>query len=224
LALIASVAWAQGDVDKGKELWASHNCKSCHGANGEGQYAGPRAGDGKTAEEWVTQVRTPRNRMPSFRPEQISDADITDMWAYMQTLEKPASFERVTYTPQADDPPGKLHMANSNCIACHGNFGEGLVQNAFVNQGRDVTADVVMTQLRTPRNRMPSFSATQVSDEQAGQIGEFLASVSDRLKALMPVSGGSPPWRTPAGLISIGGLILIGVGVVLKTLRRRQTA
>lgn len=43
LAFTAGVALAQtGDPTRGKDLWAQNNCKSCHGVNGEGAYAGPR--------------------------------------------------------------------------------------------------------------------------------------------------------------------------------------
>ena len=42
-ALFAITAAAQGTGDpaNGKTQWAARNCKSCHGDNGEGKYAGP---------------------------------------------------------------------------------------------------------------------------------------------------------------------------------------
>ena len=41
-ALFAMTVAAQGTGDpaKGKAAWAATNCKSCHGENGEGKYAG----------------------------------------------------------------------------------------------------------------------------------------------------------------------------------------
>ncbi|NTU64978.1 MAG: cytochrome c, partial [Chloroflexi bacterium] len=46
LGLLTGVAFAQaGDVDRGKQLWAEAKlCKNCHGLNGVGGLAGPRAG------------------------------------------------------------------------------------------------------------------------------------------------------------------------------------
>jgi ubiquinol-cytochrome c reductase cytochrome c subunit len=221
-ALIGSVVWAQGDAGKGKELWAQRNCKNCHGENGEGGYAGPRAGDGSTVDVWISQVRTPKNRMPAYIAEQMSDADITDMWAYMQTLQKPASWDRVSYEAMADDPAGKVLMASNRCIACHGNFGEGLVNFAFVKAEREVTTEVIMTQVRTPRQNMPSFSAAQISDDEVGQIAGFMASVADRLKAALPETGGPALWTTVASVLSLSGLTLLGIGAGLRAWKRRH--
>ena len=91
--LTTSVALAQDPV-KGKELWEKEiwQCQSCHGPAGEGLWAGPRAGDGKTAQEWIDQVRNPKRNMPRFSPEQVSDEQITDMHAYVESLPKPDSF------------------------------------------------------------------------------------------------------------------------------------
>ena len=123
LVLMAATVAAQGagDPAKGKAAWAQANCKSCHGENGEGKYAGARAGDGKTAADWIKQARTPRANMPAYATAQISDTALTDMWAYMQTLPKPASFTPVSTTVAAGDPPGKQVMIDKRCVACHGN-------------------------------------------------------------------------------------------------------
>ena len=53
LALMVGSVSAADDAVKGKTLWDAKNCKSCHGANGEGKYAGPRAGDTRVAADWV---------------------------------------------------------------------------------------------------------------------------------------------------------------------------
>lgn len=207
VAFFASPADAQGPGDpvKGKTLWDQSLCKNCHGANGEGKYAGPRAGDGKTAADWIKQARTPRQAMPAFDTNHVSDADLTDMWAYMQTLPKPASFTPVTYTAQAGDPPGKILFASKRCWACHGEmlFGAPTIKSRFTDRGRAVTAQAVITQLRTPAQRMPMFTAAQVSDAEAAQIAEFLASfqVTATLTATVPVTVPTatrvPPTNTP---------------------------
>ena len=174
--LAAGTALAQGSGDpvKGKTLWEAKNCKSCHGPNGEGKYAGPRAGDGKTAADWIKQARTPRQNMPAYDEKHISDQDLTDMTAYMQTVAKPASFTPVAYTPAANDLPGKVLFNQKRCVACHGADPSGFVKSRFTDKGRTVAAADVIKQLRTPAQNMPMFSATQVSDAEAGQIAEYL--------------------------------------------------
>jgi mono/diheme cytochrome c family protein len=141
-------------------------CKNCHGANGEGGLAAPRAGDGKTAEEWIKQVRTPRANLPAFNDAKVIDQEIADMWEYMQTLPKPASFTPTQFPLPANAPAGLTLMAQKRCVACHGD-GTQTVQLRFVSRGREVTTEAVIKQLRTPAQFMPMFSATQVSDEQA---------------------------------------------------------
>ena len=162
----------EGDSTKGKTLWQGYSCKRCHGDNGEGKYAGPRAGDGKKAADWIKQVRTPRRNMPGFSVAQLSDADLTDMWAYMQTLTKPASFTPLTYTPAQGDMPGKALFIQKRCVACHGD-GKGLVKARFTDKGRTPTAADVIKSMRMP-DKMPSYSANQVSDAEANQMAEYL--------------------------------------------------
>ena len=48
----------------------------------------------------------------------------------------------------------------------------------FSDQGRTVTQDAVIKQLRTPFQKMPMFSDAQVSDNQAGQIAAYMASLA----------------------------------------------
>jgi len=229
LALLIGAAGAQstGDPVHGKEAWAQHNCKSCHGANGEGKYAGPRAGDGKTAADWLKQVRQPRAKMPAYRPDQATDQQIADMWAYMQTLPKPASFKPEVPVIAPGDPPGKTLMAKNRCVACHG-YGEGLVKVAFTDRGRQVTYDAVLKQLRDPRQRMPIFGPEHVSNEEVQQIADFLASYQTAAPAAPAPAAAAPQAPAPATLPVTGGdpssllaaLGLAGVGIGLW-LRRR---
>jgi len=227
LSLLASIAWAQGDVERGKELWSTTTCQKCHGENGEGKYAGVRAGDGKTLETWITQSRTPRGKMPSYPEAKLSDADITDMWAYMQTLTKPESFSKIAYEAQAGDHPGKVLWADKNCEACHSNFGEGKIKKTFVDAGVPVTYEAVVAQMRTPKADMPVYGPSQVSDEEAAQIVEFMVLQAEALAGgaapeTLPESGGQN-WGSVAGLLALAGLLLLGLGTGL-TLRERNRA
>lgn len=214
LALMASTALAQGGGDpaKGKTLWAQNNCKNCHGDNGEGKYAGVRAGDGKMAADYIKQARTPRANMPAYTAAQLSDADLTDMWAYMQTLAKPAAFTRTAVPTEAGEPEGKTLLGQKNCVACHGNFAAGMVKTRFVDQNREVTAEAVLKQLRTPAKMMPAFSATQVTDAQATTIAAFLKTQAAAAKAA------AAPAPAPAALPKTGAPLAALAGVALAVL------
>lgn len=196
-ALFAMTVAAQGTGDPaaGKTAWAQRACKSCHGDNGEGKYAGPLAGTTRTSAEWITQVHTPRANMPAFTTAQISDTVITDMWAYMKTLTKPASFTPVSTTVPAGALPGHQLTVDKRCVACHGNV-QAFVKSRFVDQNREVTTDAILKQLRTPARNMPMFSATQVTDPQAAQIADYFKAQAAIVKAAAVVTSTAPVTAT----------------------------
>ena len=222
LVLIAGSALAQGGGDpvKGKTLWDANLCKSCHGPNGEGKYAAPLAGTTRTLDEVVKQVRTPRANMPAFDDKHIADQDLKDIWAYMQTLTKPASFTPTTYTAAAGDMPGKVLLNQKRCVACHGSDPSGFIKARFTDKGRTVAVADVLKQLRTPFQKMPMFSTTQVSDEQAGQIADYYRSLQPAVvpapapaPATLPKSGGQSPWAALPLVLMVAGVGLLGMGV-----------
>ncbi len=229
LGLMTSVASADvGDAARGKALWEAKLCKNCHGANGEGAFAGPRAGDGKSADDWLKQVRTPRANMPAFNDVQVSNQEVADMWTYMQTLSKPAAFAPTQFPLAAAATEGEKLVAQKRCVACHGDYA-GTLKFRFVAKGRTtIDTATVLKQLRTPAQNMPMFSASQVTDEQAAQIAAYLQTRLDTLTSAsgaaaapntLPATGGSPAASPlPLALVLLGALML-GVGVLSKSKR-----
>jgi len=70
----------------GQALYEQH-CAACHGQRGEG-YIGDRLVGLRLSLPEVTQLlRQPRAMMASFGPEQLSDRQITDIYAYLRTLD-----------------------------------------------------------------------------------------------------------------------------------------
>jgi len=201
--LATSLAFAQ-DPDNGKVLWEEtvKQCQRCHGMAGEGKWAGPLAGHAKSADEWIAQVRTPRNRMPSFSTEQISDAMITDMHAYLTTLTKPDGFTPADAELADDAMEGQKLMVEKKCVACHGVAGP---INGFIKRGEVPTVERIVTQLRTPFKNMPSYSESQVSEAEATLIVDFM--VSQMPPPELPVSGATQS-TTDEGLLVI--LLLAG--------------
>jgi mono/diheme cytochrome c family protein len=222
--VVPAFAQGGGDPVKGKAAWEAKNCKNCHGANGEGNYAGVRAGDGKTAADWIKQVRTPRQNMPAYSAAQVSDQELTDMVAYMQTLTKPASFTPKTYTAAAGDAPGFALLNQKRCVACHGNAA-AFVKSRFTDKGRTVTAADVIKQLRTPAQGMPAYSATQVSDAEAGQIADFLKSLAAAPAApaapvALPTAGGEAS-SLPFVVVALG-VAAVGIGAGTLVVARKR--
>ena len=228
LGMVTSIAYADaGDPARGKHLWAEVKlCKNCHGLYGEGAYAGPRAGDGKSLEAWIKQVRTPRANMPRFNDVQVSDQEIADMWEYMQTLSKPTSFTPKTYTPKPGDSAGLILVQQKRCVACHGDYSQ-MLKFRFVAQNRTVIdAATVIKQLRTPAKNMPAFSAAQVSDEEAAKIAAYLqvrlneVSAASAPPTTLPVSGGEQPASAWPVALMIAGASMLVTGLAVRTRRR----
>jgi mono/diheme cytochrome c family protein len=205
MGLTASVAFAQ-DPERGKTLWEEETlCQRCHGAMGEGVWAKPLAGDELTVEEWIAQVRSPRNRMPRFSEAQVSDEMIRDMHAYLTSLPKPTQ----TGFQEADLPddahPGQVLIVEKRCVACHSTTGP---INPFTSRNEMPTAEAVIAQIRNPKNRMPMFREDQVSDEEAATIAEFLA--TQFTPQALPESGkAATPYAMPLSIL-LGTLLLAG--------------
>ena len=226
LSFVPSVALAQ-DPDAGKMVWEQQvwQCSRCHGAMGEGLYGRPLSNSTLTEDEWIDQVRNPRRFMPHFSEAQVSDQQIKDIHAYITSLPAPTGdFQRHDPGITASSPGQEL-MIQKNCVACHEDAvrdGTGAPISGFIERGVTPTADVVIKQLRTPFKNMPSFSADQVSDEEAAQIADYLAmAVANQQQATpgtLPQSGGDSPATTTLPLIAL----LVGSGLVIAGLTLRR--
>jgi ubiquinol-cytochrome c reductase cytochrome c subunit len=78
-----------GNADNGKRLFVKDGCYQCHGYAGQGGAAGARiAAIGLNAQGLIRYVRAPGGQMPAYTNKVISDQELTDIHAYLQTLPK----------------------------------------------------------------------------------------------------------------------------------------
>ncbi len=75
------------DSDRGQELFFTNGCNVCHGDTGEGGIGPMIARTALTFSQIVDQYRNPREAMPQFTPDVISNADALDIYSWLQTLE-----------------------------------------------------------------------------------------------------------------------------------------
>src|SRR5216684_2047970 len=77
------------DAPAGQKAFMKYQCYTCHGTVGQG---GERGSGPKLApnpfpwEGFRFQVRTPRQDMPSYRPAQLSDKELADIYAYVTSI------------------------------------------------------------------------------------------------------------------------------------------
>ena len=90
LATTALVAQTSaGDAANGKKLFLRDGCYECHGYAGQGGRDGARiAVIGLNPQGLIRYVRAPVGQMPAYTDKVISDQELTDIHAYLQTMAK----------------------------------------------------------------------------------------------------------------------------------------
>ena len=91
LAGFAAAETQPGDASKGKMLFERDGCYQCHGHSGQGGLAGARLSQTKLPQiAFIAYVRNPKSgMMPPFRAKVLSDQDLADIYAYIQTFPAP---------------------------------------------------------------------------------------------------------------------------------------
>ena len=98
-ALASTMAWAQdapqGDAANGKRIYLADGCFTCHGRSGQGgAYTGPAPILAHTAlpfDGFRGELRNPANDMPAYSEAVLSDKDIADIYAFVESLPGPRS-------------------------------------------------------------------------------------------------------------------------------------
>ena len=95
-ALAASLVVGHGavaaDAARGKTLFTQkYGCFQCHGTEGQGSAAtGPKLAPGPLPYEALSSfIRTSSRNMPPYREQVLPEADLQDIYAYLQSM-KPA--------------------------------------------------------------------------------------------------------------------------------------
>ena len=104
---IASVLAAQtpapaGNAQKGKQLFQNDGCYQCHGREAQGGLGtGPRLAPRPIAFPALSKyVRQPTGQMPPYTSKVLSDQDLADIYAYLQSRPK-ATPSRLSGNPAA---------------------------------------------------------------------------------------------------------------------------
>src|SRR5215470_1751107 len=78
-----------GNVAKGKKLYLDKGCWTCHDYEAQGGN-GPRlSSTALPLRAFTAYIRSPRGTMPPYLAKVISDADVADLYAFLQAQPKP---------------------------------------------------------------------------------------------------------------------------------------
>ena len=92
-AVFAPGAALAASADNGKVAFVKHGCWQCHGFEGQGSSdtsAGRVLADTKLPfDAFKAYVRDPSGAMPPFHAEILSDSDLSDIYAYLESRPQP---------------------------------------------------------------------------------------------------------------------------------------
>jgi ubiquinol-cytochrome c reductase cytochrome c subunit len=89
-------AGTAGDAEAGRRDYLTYACYYCHGTVGQGGRDGPRIA--RTAREiapFIAYVRSPTGAMPPYREAILSDAQLTDILAFLKSLPEPPALDAI---------------------------------------------------------------------------------------------------------------------------------
>ncbi|MBI4317687.1 MAG: c-type cytochrome [Chloroflexi bacterium] len=182
VAVGLAAAEPSADAAKGKELFAAKLCANCHGQNAEGGFGPTLAGTQRTLAQVTAKARAKVGNMPGFSEAQVSDAEIADIVDFLKSTPAPATRGTYAFSTKEGDPAGQVIFVENGCAACH------RIPPSVAGTRLDAAQEI--TQVRTPRARMPSFTAAQISDADVTTVNEWLRS--------MPAPAAAPKPQPPA--------------------------
>jgi mono/diheme cytochrome c family protein len=84
---VLSSGAAAGDAAKGKIAFVKNGCYQCHGFVGQGGQAGAKLAPKPMPQEaFVNFVRTTNRAMPPYSEQILSNEDLADIYAYLETI------------------------------------------------------------------------------------------------------------------------------------------
>ena len=89
-AILAQAPAPAGDSQKGKLLFEKDGCYECHGHQAQGGAAGARLAPKPIA--WAAfskYVRHPTGQMPPYTAKVLSDGELADVYAFLQSIPPP---------------------------------------------------------------------------------------------------------------------------------------
>ena len=79
-----------GNAGNGKKIYSTYGCYQCHGYEAHGGQAGPRLAPRPIAFATFTRyVRRPTGQMPPYTGKVVSDQELADIYAFLQTIPAP---------------------------------------------------------------------------------------------------------------------------------------
>jgi mono/diheme cytochrome c family protein len=95
-----------GNADNGKKLFTADGCYQCHGYEGQGSTAtGPRLAPRPMPFAQLSKyVRAPTGQMPPYTAKVLSDQELSDIYAYLQSRPQAPAMDTLVLLKDVDQP------------------------------------------------------------------------------------------------------------------------
>ena len=169
-----------GNPQNGKRVFDNQGCSACHGNQGSGisgsknEVTAPRIGPPRVSQTlFANTVRKPTGTMPPYSSSAISDAELVDLYAYLQSLAPALKADLAA----ANARNGERLFTKYGCYECHGAEGQGATQTGGSRIGPiRIAFPSFVVYVRQPTGQMPPYTAKAVSDVELADIYVFLES------------------------------------------------
>lgn len=97
LAQTRSASTPPGNAQNGRKLFENYGCYQCHGREAQGGLGtGPRLGPKPIAFTAVQRyIRHPTGQMPPYTAKVVSDKDLADIYAFLQSVKQPPAVNEI---------------------------------------------------------------------------------------------------------------------------------
>ena len=90
------VAAQTASAEKGKAAYVKHGCWQCHGFVGQGGVTGPKLAPNPMPFEALSAfVRFTNGAMPPYQSAMLSNADLADIYAYLQSIPQAPDYKSI---------------------------------------------------------------------------------------------------------------------------------
>jgi mono/diheme cytochrome c family protein len=96
MSLFGPASALAASAEHGKIVFMKKGCWECHGTLGQGASTGPRLAPNPIPYQALANfVRTTSRAMPPYREKILSDADLADIYAYLQSIPKASDVKAI---------------------------------------------------------------------------------------------------------------------------------
>jgi mono/diheme cytochrome c family protein len=100
-ASLAAGSAVAGDAQKGNVAYVKNGCFQCHGFVGQGGAAGPKlTPQPMPYEAFAGFVRTTNRQMPPYSEQILSNEDLADIYAYVESIPPPPDYKSIPLLSQ----------------------------------------------------------------------------------------------------------------------------